>query len=263
MARDASASSVAPRSAASLRLTMSRMPSSFCSANMPRASRGPSLPSMPGPPSSSPARTWARAIERTASIVSRPNRTLPVVIDEIAERSVDRPALLSDREQLSYRELADRAHRHARWALDRGLRKGDVVGLLMPNRPEYVAIWLGLSSVGVAVALLNTHLTGRPLAHAIEIVHPAHIIVADSLANSLAPANLGAEWKVWTHDTLDIDRYEGGSLNQNERPQITIEERALYIYTSGTTGLSKAATVSHARVMQWSQWFAGLMDAGP
>ena len=35
---------------------------------------------------------------------------------------------------------------------------------------------------------------------------------------------------------------------------------ALYIYTSGTTGLLKAANVSHARVMQWSHWFAGMME---
>ncbi len=41
----------------------------------------------------------------------------------------------------------------------------------------------------------------------------------------------------------------------------TIEDRALYIYTSGTTGLPKAANVSHARVMQWSHWFAGMMGA--
>jgi fatty-acyl-CoA synthase len=38
---------------------------------------------------------------------------------------------------------------------------------------------------------------------------------------------------------------------------------ALYIYTSGTTGLPKAAAVSHYRVMQWSQWFAGMLDTGP
>ncbi|MDE2052940.1 MAG: AMP-binding protein, partial [Gammaproteobacteria bacterium] len=40
-------------------------------------------------------------------------------------------------------------------------------------------------------------------------------------------------------------------------------DRALYIYTSGTTGLPKAAVVSHHRLMQWSHWFAGLMDITP
>ena len=43
----------------------------------------------------------------------------------------------------------------------------------------------------------------------------------------------------------------------------TLSERALCIYTSGTTGLPKAANVSHYRLMQWSHWFAGLMDVTP
>ena len=44
---------------------------------------------------------------------------------------------------------------------------------------------------------------------------------------------------------------------------MTIADRALTIYTSGTTGLPKAANVSHHRLMQWSFWFAGLMNTGP
>ena len=40
-------------------------------------------------------------------------------------------------------------------------------------------------------------------------------------------------------------------------------DRALYIYTSGTSGSPKAANVSHFRVMQWSHWFAGMMDTRP
>jgi fatty-acyl-CoA synthase len=54
-----------------------------------------------------------------------------------------------------------------------------------------------------------------------------------------------------------------GILRRAGRGPVTIDDRALYIYTSGTTGLPKAAHVSHARVMQWSHWFAGLMDARP
>jgi fatty-acyl-CoA synthase len=52
-------------------------------------------------------------------------------------------------------------------------------------------------------------------------------------------------------------------LSGEERRPLTIEDRALYIYTSGTTGLPKAANVSHARVLQWSCWFAGMMGARP
>jgi fatty-acyl-CoA synthase len=39
-----------------------------------------------------------------------------------------------------------------------------------------------------------------------------------------------------------------------------LEDRALCIYTSGTTGAPKAANVSHYRIVQWTHWFAGMMD---
>ena len=55
----------------------------------------------------------------------------------------------------------------------------------------------------------------------------------------------------------------GDSLDRSEYRPPTIADRALYIYTSGTTGLPKAVNVSHFRLMQWSHWFAGMMDTRP
>ncbi len=69
--------------------------------------------------------------------------------------------------------------------------EGDVVCLVMRNAPEYMAIWLGLSRVGVVVALVNTHLVGDSLAHAIRIVAPRHIIVGADLMATTAAALVG------------------------------------------------------------------------
>jgi len=223
----------------------------------------------PARPSS--AKAWARALERTAPIARRPDRTLPTVIEELAEKFGEAPALLSDRECLTYRALAERSTRYARWAIEQGLAKGDAVCLLMPNRPEYMAIWLGITRVGGVVALLNTNLAGPALAHAINIAAPRHLIVAAELVDRLAAVrpDLAGAPQIWVHGRghdqyphIDaaIERYRGDTLSRAERPAVTIDDRALYIYTSGTTGRSKAANVSHARVMQWSHWFAGLMD---
>ena len=215
--------------------------------------------------SDSAAKAWARALELTASIARHPERLLPTVIEERAADLGDAPALLSDRECLSYRTLVERSNRYARWALNQGLGKGEVVCLMMPNRPEYMAIWLGIVKVGGVVALLNTNLTGPSLAHCIRIVAPKHIIVAAELAGAIATAlpDLATPPTVWVHGAGDIERLPGDTLCDSERQPVTIHDRALLIYTSGTTGLPKAANVSHARLMQWSGWFAGMMDAKP
>jgi fatty-acyl-CoA synthase len=222
----------------------------------------------------SAAQAWSRALVLTAPIAKHPDRIFPSVIEGLADRDGSAPALLSDIECLTYGELADRSNRYARWALAQGVAKGDVVCLLMPNRPEYIAIWLGITRIGGVAALLNTNLAGRSLSHCIDTVQPKHLIVDACLVDQwrTAVSSMATQPVIWVHgacrDTYPrvdraVERLPGNQLSENERRPVTVDDQALLIYTSGTTGLPKAAKVSHARVMQWSHWFAGLMDAEP
>jgi fatty-acyl-CoA synthase len=228
----------------------------------------------PAPSSVSPGKAWLRALDLTASIARNRDRILSTVIEERAAQLGDTPALLSDRECMTYGQLSQRMNQYARWALDQGVAKGDVIGLLMTNRPEYLAIWLGISSVGGIVSLLNVNLTGSSLAHCVNVVSPKHLIAASEFAGQLASAMpaLAPAPTIWIHGNepsswprldLEIEAKPGDPLREDEKRPTTIEDKALYIYTSGTTGLPKAANVSHARVMQWGHWFAGMMGAQP
>ena len=57
-----------------------------------------------------------------------------------------------------------------------GFQAGDTVALLLDNRPEYVAIWLGLAKAGIITALINHNLRGSPLSHSINIVGSKAVI---------------------------------------------------------------------------------------
>jgi fatty-acyl-CoA synthase len=220
-------------------------------------------------------RDWVRALEATAPIAANPQRLLPGVIEEQAQTRRDAPALISAGERLTYGALTERSNRYARWALDQALAAGETVGLMMPNRPEYMAIWLGLTSVGVVVALINTQLRGPSLAHCIGVAAPKHFIVAAELSRELhtATAEMARPPKIWSHggdaggefDRIDraVERFSADRLTASERRAVMIADRALLIYTSGTTGRPKAANVSHRRLLHWSYWFAGLMNTGP
>jgi fatty-acyl-CoA synthase len=215
-----------------------------------------------------------RTLKMTTPIAKHPTRIFPVIIDELAERHGDAPALVSDRESFSYRELAARANQYARWTLAQGIQKGDTVCLMMPNRPEYMALWLGITRVGGVVALLNSNLTGATLAHCINVVTPRHIIVAADLIERFETARslVGGNPKLWVHGQTNgnearIDQtvatFSGGKLGGHETRALTIEDRALFIYTSGTTGLPKAANMNHYRLMLAGHAFAGVMATRP
>jgi fatty-acyl-CoA synthase len=209
---------------------------------------------------------WVRALDRTAPFARGEGAALPALVADMATRFGDRPALLADTGSLSYADLAARMHRYARWTLREGIGAGDVIALLLPNCPDYVAIWLGITSVGGVVALINTNLDAAAVAHAVAAVAPAHIIAGAALE-----AAVPAGPRVWSHgaggiaprlDTL-IETLPSEPLDDTERRPPALADLALYIYTSGTTGLPKAARVSHRRVAEWSFWFAGMIDTQP
>ncbi len=121
------------------------------------------------------SRAWVRALSAVAGLTET-GRTLPQRLPELAEHFGPRPALGSETGSFTYTGLAARANQYGHWALQQGLRPGEVVCLMMPNCAEYTAIWLGISGVGGVVAFLNTGLRQGALTHAIDIVAPRHVL---------------------------------------------------------------------------------------
>jgi fatty-acyl-CoA synthase len=215
-----------------------------------------------------------RTLKMTTPIAKTPTRVFPFVMEELAAKYGDKEALLSDKESYTYKQLDARANQYARWALAQGVKKGDAVCLFMLNRPEYFIFWLGLTRMGAVVALINTNLSGTPLAHCVTIVKPKHVIVAAELlgAYRTAQSQVTGDPKVWTYGANDaglarideaVAKFDGGRLSETERAKLTIEDRALFIYTSGTTGLPKAANINHYRLMLATHGFCGAMGVKP
>jgi fatty-acyl-CoA synthase len=217
----------------------------------------------------SSAKAWLKAIELTSRIEVDQRKLFTDVVEDWAERQPDGFALISDTETFTYRALAERIRRYARWAKSAGITSGKTVCLMMPSRPDYVAAWLGIASVGGVVAMINTKLVGASLAHCINVANAEHVILADELAEVFEAVRerLTRAPKVWMHGEAGLDAaleaIDGYPLSPGERGEVTIGDRALLIYTSGTTGLPKAASISHRRILNWGGWFAGLIDAAP
>jgi fatty-acyl-CoA synthase len=222
---------------------------------------------------------WLRALAKTATIGER-GITLPTLIDRLAGQFAAAPALVSAEASMSYGQLGFRCSQYSRWGIARDLKSGDAVALLMSNCAEYLAIWLGLTRIGVVVALINSQLAGDVLAHSIKIAEPKFLIVGLDLASRVAAIRArlppALVCRVWGSSREfaqtqpgfaplepELAPLSGESLAAAEREAPPIDATALYIYTSGTTGLPKAAKVSHYRLMQWSHWFAGMLDTQP
>ncbi len=188
-----------------------------------------------------------------------------------------RPALIGESGSMTWGELDAFANRIANWALSEGLSRGDVVALLMENRPEFIGVWLGLSRIGVVTALLNTNLTGDRLAHCMNEAGAGHWIVGIELAEAAASAvtQLAVAPRILVSGSLDSPIEDTDSIpaalsdvatdaqpfdglhGQQPATAVSADVRAgrlagdgiFLIYTSGTTGLPKAARISHTKAI--------------
>lgn len=220
---------------------------------------------------------FLRKLLRTLGRVRRIDPESDVLICDDFEAAVDKfenhTALLFENERLTYRQLDALANRFAAWGLAQGLKHGDTVALLLPNRAEYVAAWMGLAKIGVATALINNNLTGAALAHCLSISGAAHVITDSECIAAVESIRVGMARPLtyWLIDPAGHDSYRTLDLKEPklapERPSRSIraglksKDVALYIFTSGTTGMPKAAKITHVRAQLYMRGFAGATGA--
>ncbi|EUB75764.1 Cholate--CoA ligase [Pseudomonas sp. GM41(2012)] len=189
-------------------------------------------------------------------------------------RNPDGPALLQGEVALTYFQVNQWANRIAHHLIAQGIRKGDVVAVFIENRPELLVTILAVAKVGAISALLNTSQTRDTLAHSLNLVAPAAIIVGEELVPAFSAVrervsiDAAHTWFVADRDTfshpgiapdgfinLMTASADSSSADPASSQQVFFDDPCFYIYTSGTTGLPKAGVFKHGRWMRSSASF--------
>ena len=186
--------------------------------------------------------------------------------EQMAVQRRDEVFLLFEDEKFTFDEFNRRANRRANLFRAMGVGKGDVICLMMENRPEFLETLVGLAKLGAVTAAINTNIKGQALVHSLKVAQAKKAIVgaecvaafkeAMGVEQSVAPDEVFIDTR-WQADTQrpagsqDLtDMLHGASEDNPPRPALRSNDLFMYIYTSGTTGLPKAARVTHWR------WFA-------
>lgn len=195
----------------------------------------------------------------------RLNYTVADVFERNVRAHPDKVAVVSETQRWTFRQVNEHANRVANVLQAQGYQKGDVVALLLENRAEYVATWLGLSKIGVITPLINTNLRGPSLLHSITVAHCSALIYGEDFNEAVSDVakDLPADLTLFQFNnennnsqTTEKDIAKSKNLNallataSTEKPnkaQVNHHDKLVYIYTSGTTGLPKAAVISHSR----------------
>ncbi|MBM9837114.1 long-chain-acyl-CoA synthetase [Rhodococcus hoagii] len=182
------------------------------------------------------------------------------VFQDLARRQPDRPFVRFDGASISYRQANERVNRYADVLVQQGVERGDVVGILMKNRPETLLLTLAAVKLGAVAGMLNHNQRGEVLAHSLSLLDGRVLVVGEECDEAISSLS-GAPHAdtVLSAGKLDELAESADPSNPAVCEQIQAKERAFYIFTSGTTGMPKASLMSHFR---WLKSMSGLGAMG-
>ncbi|SNS88842.1 long-chain-acyl-CoA synthetase [Rhodococcoides kyotonense] len=179
------------------------------------------------------------------------------VFQDAAAKRGSHPFVRFEGESTSYADANALVNRYAHVFADRGVGRGDVVGVLSKNRPEALFAALAAVKLGATAGMLNYNQRGDVLEHSLGILD-AKVLVLDENAQE-ALDSLATQPDVLTLTDLADAAKTASTSNPAVTSEIQAKEKAFYIFTSGTTGMPKASLMSHFR---WLKSMSGLGNMG-
>ena len=203
---------------------------------------------------------FLRLVGRSRKFDKKKYTTVADILEEQVEKTPNNIAIEFDDKKYTYREMDNEANKIANWAIGKGYKTGDVISLLMENKPEYIFTWFGLAKVGITIACLNNNIKSKSLAHCIKKSGSRSLIISSDLMENLASAqeHIDGELDVYTagqdvqgYESLEESLNENGAVRPNSsiRQDLSNSQSLFYIYTSGTRGMPKAANFSHQKFL--------------
>jgi len=185
-----------------------------------------------------------------AAVARSARSTVASLLLQQARLNPQRVAVDDGGRRLTYGEFVDRVRRLAGLLAARGVGRGDRVAILSENRAEYLEAYFASAWLGAILACQNWRLSARELAHCLDLVEPAALLVSPRHFPKLE--ELGrAEAVIAFGDGYEAALAAAEPAGPEPLEAVDAEDPLLILYTSGTTGLPKGAVIGHrAEIMR-------------
>jgi carnitine-CoA ligase len=203
-------------------------------------------------------------------------RICPRILEKHAKERGNKILLKYREKSWTYYDVDILANRIGNKLLEYGIQKGDHVLILMPNLPEFLFTWLGLTKIGGVEVPVNTAYKGNMLKHIINDSQASMIVIHEDYLKYLAQiskeimflkslvvfGNTDLEKLKETIPNLCMKKYEDLYNGDPIRPDVELKgtDPMAIMYTSGTTGNSKGVIVTYFHAYSYTgpdfkDWF--------
>ena len=200
--------------------------------------------------------------------------SLTAFLEEAVDKHRDNVALTQGESPITYGELLELTEKMAAALSEAGVKKGDRVGLMLPNCPEYVIGFFGAMRMGATATQVNPIYVGRELEHIFDNSGSETVIMHEMMyekvkdIQSRTPLKrvicVGQPESGLKDDDSTFDEFlgtpSGGAPEVDLDPQ---EDLASIQYTGGTTGVSKGAMLTHRNLLGGVQQTIDLLIEDP
>lgn len=227
-------------------------------------------------------RPWVKHYDQgVPATIDYPEFPLYSFLDQAAEKYPEKACTIFKGAEISYREMNEITDRLAAGLASIGVKKGDRVGVFIPNTPQFVIAYFALLKLGAVVVATNPLYTPREIEYQVndagvevmivmtnnyektkEIQHKTRVrqIVATNIKETLPPIlrtlfTLAKEKKggfrvtlrdndIWMQDLID-------QFKPEDRPKVKIsaDDTVLFQYSGGTTGISKGVVATNRNLV--------------
>ena len=187
---------------------------------------------------------------------------LASILSESAQQDPAAIAIKLDDAELSYRQLDDASAQVAGVLAERGVGRGDRVGIMLPNVPYFPICYYGVLRAGGVVVPMNVLLKRREVAFYLndpeaKLLFAWHEFGQDARGGA---QDAGAECVL-----VELGEFEKTIADAEplaDMADTAEEDTAVILYTSGTTGTPKGAELTHANLLRNAQIAQSLFEVG-
>jgi len=169
-----------------------------------------------------------------------------------------RPAVIAGEYKLTYQQLVASAGSLAAGLAELGVERGDRVGLLLPNCPQFIVAYLATTALGAVAVPVHCQLSVAEAGYILNHAQAQTLISIsdlDSLVNGLHTrvtglTNLIISGQSAIEEAIELQQLMSGHVDRPVRSDAArLDDPAVLIYTSGTTGQPKGAVLSHRNLL--------------
>lgn len=177
------------------------------------------------------------------------------LLERTTKKYGDRVAIVSD-EDTTYKQLKERVDRLASAWKKKGMKKGDRLGIMLPNTPYYFIAYYAAMKLGLIVVQINPNYTIRELLQIINDSETKYLVIDFDLSEKLGLVQeMNILHEIFLTESKDkkvntLSSLINQPIDVEEEDAIDIKDDVAVIqYTGGTTGKAKGAMLTHANLV--------------